>query len=313
MEEEEEETTAATTTTKTTNGLIGAGSVVVGVDPGRDHCAVVRYDSYSNTITGVWLVDMSCACDADVGEWEPPPCFGKKPTAYDVAHRVSALWFEEGAPHQRSLRDPISAVFVERQMVQNTLCMCQGAALAGALRPDTEVFHELDPRSVKKFWNQCAAAVGQPHCFDRGAGHHANKANAVAMLSRAFTWKEKMAVEREAARALAHAAVCPGRKKWDNAKRWDRTATRKRKLDDLADAALIAICGAELWGKVPIGTASHRLNFNRGRGEQTSLVPWLGSNGKKKSAAAGRPAARRYRRKCRKPAGDGEKIIHIID
>ena len=260
-----EETT--TTTTTTTAGR--EEGVVISMDPGTVHCAVVRYDGAADRITHARLYNLFCTCAAELRGSGPmdrlmgdargkTPARKKQkvsvPTSHDLPHQLLQRMHDEGGAEGlwSNKPVPIELVVVEQQNAKDTGNMTVQTTVQAAYHGKTRL---ENANRVKAFWNKVAAVNNSPVAFRKGS-HQINKTDAKKMGPRVLSQTEQAILRRAAERNAAHKALCPSMLQRDKRRRRKRPKSKggaketagpsppktpPLKMDDLVDAALQAI------------------------------------------------------------------------
>jgi hypothetical protein len=309
-------------------------AVVVSVDPGHQHCAVVRYDAHRDVFDRAALLDLVCRCKHSssinsssinsnkITPWtlastgtatrkgKHPKV--KPPTIEELPEQFCRLM--DHSPLAQEMFGPCALLAVERQMPDNTRMMVVSAALRVHCRSvASRGLRILAPSSTKHFWNKAAQATETALCFRPKAGHSKHKTDAKRMAPRIMTGAERFLFRRAAERNAAHQVHCPAhralqaaneakRKRATDAKTADKSRKRRKqtiKTDDLMDAALQAIFAAQKEkGQKPddsTGPAYHRLWRTR---QQNPLLQYDNTSTTRKKTAK-TPASTRRTRKSR--------------
>ncbi len=231
--------------------------VVVSTDPGKQHCAVVRYVAGQDRFTHAELFNLWCTCDAtaqgrgalmasfqSANHPAPPPPSKRKrkgPSPASVFTYPNQL-LSRFQTHP-ALFEGLTLMAVERQNAQDTGNMVIQTVFQTHFA-DTAALQV--PKQVKVFWNNQAQAVGKPLCFRFGS-HSINKTDAKRTGKRILTPSEQALFRAAAERNRAHSIVCPVmiEKRRTQKRKRKAPAIPPLKTDDLVDAALQAIYAAE--------------------------------------------------------------------
>jgi len=257
---------------------------IVSVDPGRSHCAVVKYDAANDIFTVAGLLDLMCRCQVSVAStpWTTTKKRKKKekpPTVHDMARQTAGL--VNGATRDESLKlfKQNDLLVLERQLPDNTAMMIVVGALEICYGPmASQGTKVLSPQANKKFWNQVAVATGTTPCFRKSGGHSKHKTDAKRMAARILSPYEQSLFRRAAERNALHKLHCPVHQNLETQRARKRQkngqgAKKKRKngldlkTDDLMDAMLQAIYAAYLIAAIkpndPEGAAFQRLKHTK--------------------------------------------------
>jgi len=257
---------------------------IVSVDPGRQHCAVVRYDAYNDRFEAAALLDLMCCCSSSSSNIDADHNYGmastagktpslwtnisanhkrkrtaKPPTVHEMARQTGRLIHGPGRQEIMRLFGNSDLLIIERQLPTNTAMMVVAGALencyGGMARQGTQV---MSPQANKKFWNAAAMATGTRLCFRKAGGHSKHKTDAKRMAARILSYSERSRFRRAAERNAAHKLHCPVHRSIEaqrsrKRRKQGRGATKKKtpssppiKTDDLMDAALQAIFAAQI-------------------------------------------------------------------
>jgi len=248
---------------------------VISIDPGKEHCAVVRYDCVQDRFTHAALLNLLCCCDQqgdddDVAIVQPPPPSksGQKrgktrrkprakkhhvPTAFEYPPQL--IRYFDGIPELfagGSERGGRVVVAVERQNARDTGNMVTQAVFQTRYGASSVL---QNPTAVKKFWNTATLAVSksQPPAFRMTGSHSVNKTDATRFAERFLSKSEMELFHRAAYDNAKHKLTCAVSQQKNKSRKRGGTQKRKRqptvgtpaiirpKTDDLVDAALQAL------------------------------------------------------------------------
>lgn len=266
--------------------------VVLSVDPGRQHCGVVRYDAARDRFTHAALLNVLCTCAPEARGLAPPTIIdlvraggrgGEKAEVKVEGEEERKKWPPLAAIHVPTPTDfPLQLacaaeerpelyagadlVAIERQNTQDTGNMVIQAALQTRYLERGVI---VTPAEVKGFWNAAARGAGLPDPVFRLTGSHSvNKTDAKRLAPRVLGTRERALFDAAAAENARHKARCPvmyklGRKR----KRGARASAATTKSDDLMDAAIQAIYAAQARAGVAPGApeSAARRRFERYR------------------------------------------------
>lgn len=262
--------------------------VVLSVDPGRQHCGVVRYDAARDRFTHAALLNVLCTCAPEArgrapptivdlvrasgrggeevevkveggGEKWPPLAAIHVPTPTDFPLQLACA-----AEERPELYAGADLVAIERQNTQDTGNMVIQAALQTRYLERGVI---VAPAEVKGFWNAAARAAGLPDPVFRLTGSHSvNKTDAKRLAPRVLGTRERALFDAAAAENARHKARCPVMYKLGR-KRKGGKGGGAAKSDDLMDAAIQAIYAAQARAGVAPGApeSAARRRFERYR------------------------------------------------
>jgi hypothetical protein len=259
---------------------------IISTDPGKQHCAAVRYDCKADCFTHAALLNLLCRCNTTSGdrEGDSAPSSGRSrkrraTTAFEFAPQL--LYHFDAMPElfdHHNVGGGYVLAAVERQNARDT-----GNMVAQAIFQTRYGSHsELQwPIKVKRFWNAAVRAVPdpQPPAFRLTGSHTVNKTDAKRFARRFLTVQEMELFRRAAEENSMHKLVCPfsqpnrkrARKQETSGKTKNKKKKKKRtapppKMDDLFDAAMQAIYAYHTRQGIPAedseGPALKRIKYN---------------------------------------------------